>query len=242
MKRTYKENIYDKYFSHHTQKLYGEISLSRIEKSFPILSYYFDKHLPNKKDSKIVDLGCGMGDFIYWLTTKGYSNTLGIDISMELITKGRKLKITNLECKDIFSFLKDKANEFDLVIMRDVIEHFDKEETYELISNLYKALTQSGSVIIQTPNGQSPFVGKILFGDFTHYQAFTDSSINQLFSSIGFKNINIYEVGPVPKNLKGRIRLFTWVILKIIFKIGQIIATGDSSGYYSPNIIAIIKK
>lgn len=43
------------------------------------------KHLPNEKDTRILDLGCGMGHFLYFLKANGYNNYLGIDFCDENI-------------------------------------------------------------------------------------------------------------------------------------------------------------
>ena len=173
---------------------------------------------------------------------KGYKNTSGIDISKELIDIGHLIGIENIQCHDIFDYLTDNKTSFDTIIMRDILEHFDKDEAYKLITLLYNNLRDNGIVILQVPNGQSPFVGKILFGDFTHHSAFTESNIYQLFSSTGFSVINVFEVTPVPKNFKGAIRFVLWKLLRTYLKFIQIIATGDGDGYFSPNIIALIKK
>ncbi|MCZ7612755.1 MAG: hypothetical protein M5T52_04215 [Ignavibacteriaceae bacterium] len=110
-------------------------------------------------------------------------------------------------------------------------------------SNCFKnSLKENGALILQVPNGQSPFVGKILYGDFTHQNAFTESSLRQLIKSVEFNDIKVYESTPVPKNIISVIRLFIWKCVRIYLKFLQLIATGSGSGYFSPNIIAVIKK
>lgn len=239
--KDYKQKIYSSYYTSHTKHLYGEKSLEKINRQFPVYEYYFSKHLPTDKNVSIIDLGCGSGEFVYWLST-GYKNVEGIDLSKELIEIGSSLGIPNIHCKDIFDFLAANEKRIDVIIMRDVLEHFDKDRTYKLVSMIYNNLSENGSVILQVPNGQSPFVGKILYGDYTHHQAFTESSIHQLFKSAGFRQINIFEVTPVPKNVIGIMRLGMWKILRTLLKITQQIATGDSSGYFSQNLIAVITK
>lgn len=240
--KNYKENLYTKYYSNHTKVLYGAHNLSKLKEQFPVLQYYYGKYLPENFNTNILDLGCGSGDFIYWLIEKGFKNVKGIDISEENIQLGLNLGINNLECISIFDFLKKNLITYDLIILRDVLEHFEREETYQLINKLYGTLNNEGRIIIQTPNGQSPLVGKILYGDFTHNTAFTESSINQLFRSNGFTSIDVSEMTPVPKNLKGVIRFVFWKLAKGFFKLFQLIATGDSTGHFTPNIIAVIKK
>ncbi len=238
----YKQKIYSNYHTSHTKHLYGEVSIEKIKKHFLVYDYYYGKHLTTNKNDSIIELGCGYGDFVYWLQNKGYNNVKGIDYSVEQIKIGSSLGIPGLICDDIFNFLEDHSSTFDLIILRDVLEHFDRDETYKIIAELNNKLNKQGTIILQVPNGQSPFVGKILFGDFTHHSAFTESSLNQLFKSSGFSEIKVFETTPVPKDIKGHFRLLIWQIEKIYLKLLQLIATGDASGFFSPNIIAVIKK
>lgn len=240
--KNYKEKIYSNYYSHHKKNLYGETTVQKIIAQFPVYEYYFSKLLPVDKNISVIDLGCGSGDFVYWLNSKGFKDTIGIDISNELIDIGKSLGISNILCNDIFNYLENQKSKFDVMILRDVLEHFDKDETYKLVALLYNNLKNNGIVILQVPNGQSPFVGRIFYGDFTHHNAFTESSISQLFQSVGFSNIHVYEVVPVPKNIKGAIRFVLWKLLRTYLIILQIIAAGNGGGYFSPNIIAVIKK
>lgn len=240
--KDYKQKIYSSYYTSHTKQLYGEPSLEKIKKQFPVYEYYFGKHLPDDKNISIIDLGCGRGEFVYWLISNGYKNTIGIDVSTELIDIGKNLGIDNIFCDDILNYFHSNKVKFDVIILRDVLEHFEKAETYEMVKLLYENLRDNGIIVLQVPNGQSPFGGKIIYGDFTHHQAFTVSSIHQLFKSIGYSQINIFDVTPVPKNVIGIMRLGMWKILRTFLKITQLIGTGDGSGYFSQNLIAVITK
>ena len=240
--KDFKQKIYSSYYTSHTKQLYGETSIEKIKRQFPVYEYYFGKHLPINKNASVIDLGCGSGEFVHWLQNKGYKNTSGIDVSKELIEIGKGLGIQNVLCDDIFNYLEINNSKFDVMILRDVLEHFDKDEAYELVTLLYNNLSDKGIIILQVPNGQSPFVGKIFFGDFTHHSAFTESSISQLLTSVGFKQIKVFEVTPVPKNFKGLIRLWLWKCVRIYFQFLQGIATGYSEGFFSPNLIAVITK
>jgi 2-polyprenyl-3-methyl-5-hydroxy-6-metoxy-1,4-benzoquinol methylase len=242
MKEDFRKKIYARYHSVHTKGLYGEINSDQLKAKFPVLQYYFGDQLPENKDALIIDMGCGYGDLVYWLNQKGYKNTSGIDISAEMITKGNEIGIKNTYCDDIYNVLGSNSNKYDLIFMRDILEHFSKEEILNLTGLIYSSLRMNGKLIIQVPNGQSPFMGKIFYGDITHHTAFTSSSIRQVFTNAGFSKVAIREQGPVPKNFKGRIRKVLWDLEKKVFAVLQAIPSGDSSGYFTQNVIAIIQK
>jgi len=71
---------------------------------------------------KVLDLGCGDGLFLNTLKKKGFK-AMGLDISEEAIRKCRKKGLS----AEVFDFGKQKLNfkdnEFDYVVMLDILEH-----------------------------------------------------------------------------------------------------------------------
>jgi 2-polyprenyl-3-methyl-5-hydroxy-6-metoxy-1,4-benzoquinol methylase len=141
---TYKEKLYSTYVSTHTSHLYGEVSIEGIMRQFPVWRRYYGRFLPENKDAKIIDLGCGNGGLVYYLKSLGYKNSSGIDISPEQVKVAKNLGINDVECADIVSFLQDKNDTYDVIFARDVIEHFKKEEIIELLRLIFNSLKQGG--------------------------------------------------------------------------------------------------
>lgn len=238
----YREKIYKKYRSVHTIHLYGEENINDIKKRFSAWEYYFLKFLPLDKNVKILDLGCGNGGFVYWLQSIGYINASGVDISEEQVEKAKKLKIDNVFQGNVFNFLTDKKNEYDIIFARDLLEHFDKEEILNLLELIYKSLKNEGILIIQTPNAEGPFAGKYRYADFTHEISFTQSSIRQICLSIGFKNVDVYSQSPVIHGLKSFIRFILWKFIEFCLRIYLLSETGQRGGVLTQNLIAVVKK
>lgn len=84
MKVKEKEQIYDKYITTHFGTIH-EKEAGEFETYYKYFKKNYLKHLPESKESKILDIGCGMGHFLYFLEKEGYKNYLGIDISKENI-------------------------------------------------------------------------------------------------------------------------------------------------------------
>ena len=129
----YKKIIYDNYISNHNKSLYGETNISKIKAYFPVLNHYYGRHIPADKNARILDLGCGDGNSVYWLQQLGYKNTCGIDFSAEQIAKGKSMGIENLQNGDLLKYLSDNKTEFDVIMAKDVLEHFTKDEVFDLI-------------------------------------------------------------------------------------------------------------
>lgn len=242
MKYSYKNIIYEKYYSFHSKKLYGDISLDTISKQFKFWQYYFSEFLPINKNIKILDAGCGTGGFIYWLTKMGCENSIGIDISKELIDLGNSLNIKNIKHVDIIEHLKINKNTYDIIFCRDVLEHFTKNEIIEVFSLFNSALKDNGKIIIQVPNGYSPNYGRIFYSDFTHETLFSETLLIQIANATGFKFVRVKEVNPVPHGFVSSIRFILWKLLRMKFQFYQLIENGYTQGLFSQNIIAEIKK
>ena len=203
----YKDKFYARYITSHTENLYGETSLEKIEKQFPIWRTYFGKFLPKNKNIKILDLGCGNGSFIYWLNKKGFELTTGIDISEEQVNQAKELGIKNIFQGDAKKFLENRNEEYDLIFARDFLEHFSKEEILELTNLINNSLKDKGVFIAQTPNAENLLWGRLRHGDFTHDISFTQQSIKQLLKVSRFNKVSVF--------LKDR--LFT--VLNLLFVI-----------------------
>lgn len=238
----YREKLYSIYVSTHISRLYGESSIDGIKKQFPVWRRYYGRFLLQDKSASILDIGCGDGGFVYYLKNLGYENSSGIDISPEQVEIARNLGIKDVKCADILGFLRDKKDTYDVIFARDVIEHFTKEDIIELLEVVFNSLKPCGVVIIQTPNGESPFGGRYRYGDFTHEIAFTRSSLNQVLMMAGFEKVDFYPVGPVPKGIKSTVRFLFWKVIEWLLRFYMLVETGDSRGIFTQNIIAVAVK
>ncbi|MCB9307756.1 MAG: class I SAM-dependent methyltransferase [Lewinellaceae bacterium] len=238
----YRKSIYDGYITYHTNLLYGENTLVRIQKQFPIWRYYYGKLLPGNREASILDIGCGIGSFIWFLMQTGYNRAEGIDISEEQIAEGIAMGIESIQCADLRTFLENKPGQYDCIIARDVMEHFTKQEVFDILQLVHTSLKPGGCFIMQSPNGEGLFHTSIFYGDFTHEIAFTRSSLNQLCRSVGFNNVRCQPTGPVPKGLKSGMRWILWQLVVLNIRLLKMIETGSGSGIFTQNLIAIATK
>jgi predicted TPR repeat methyltransferase len=236
----YKKIIYDNYISTHNRNLYGENSLARIK--VPAIRHYYGRHMPEDKNSRILEIGCGDGYFVHHLQQLGYENTWGVDVSPEQIERGRELEINNLRCGDFIEFLSNNEEEFDVIVAKDVIEHFTKEEAFEILLLINKNLKKGGRFLMQVPNGQGFFYSSIFYGDYTHEMAYTESSISQVMLNTGFSSVQCFPTGPVPYGVKSGIRYVLWSWLVLRLKFWKMVETGSPKGIFTQNIIAVAEK
>lgn len=236
--RAYKEKLFKNYYSTHNAHLYGHLSLLQLKKRFPAWHYHYVPHLPKDRHAKILEVGCGDGSFVYFLNHLGYENVVGIDLSHEQILYGRNLGINNLFVENVSDYL-DGIEKYDLVIARDVIEHFDRQDAFDLLAKISGALSPAGRFIMQVPNGEGIFFSSIFFGDYTHEMAFTHASVRQLFLNTGFSEVSCYPTGPVPASFLGKLRFVLWNVRVLVHRFWKMVEMGQANGIFTSNLIAV---
>jgi SAM-dependent methyltransferase len=206
----YKAKIYEYYFTKRVGRT-APASLVELEKRKPFYNNVIKNHFPADRESSVVDLGCGYGAFLHFMQQSGYFNTSGIDTSAEMVAEAEKLGINNVHQGNVVEFLRHQPDEsIDVLTAIDLIEHFPKEELFDLVSQFQRVLKPGGRVITHQPNAEGVFGNAILYGDFTHEQAFTRVSIAQIFLRNGFTSISSFEDKPLRFSMKSRIRRLLW--------------------------------
>ena len=90
------------------------------------------KKLNITKDSRILDIGCGVGAYAEYFKEQGYRNYTGIELLPEVV---RKL---NLKFPDYYFIQKDIFKNkidgtYDLIIMMSVTQHIIKDEQFNFV-------------------------------------------------------------------------------------------------------------
>ncbi|MCD6443282.1 MAG: methyltransferase domain-containing protein [Thermotogae bacterium] len=118
--------------------------------------------LKPRKGERILDVGCGTGNYSIKLAKLGCV-VVGIDPSKDMINRALEKSI-KLHLKDV-SFKLGKAEElpfpdedFDAVVSVTAIEFFDEVE--KAVSEMFRVLKSGGRLVIGTINRESPW-GKL---------------------------------------------------------------------------------
>lgn len=210
----------------------------------PHLERLIAKYMPPDRDSRILDAGCGYGQFLHALRKMGYRQARGVETSEEQVEMARQLGLMDVRKGDLLQELRGAAGFYDAIIAFDVLEHFTKDEVLDVLSAAYAALKPGGKLILHVPNGEAIFAGKIFFGDFTHQVAFTAKSIRQVALYAGFTDIQCYEDKPVVHGPVSGMRAMLWWLVRTKFRILNMIETGDPGGslILSQNLLAVCRK
>jgi len=233
----YRARFYEKYVSTHASSLYGRRSLEDARRQFHFWEAYFGALLPKEKGARILDVGCGNGDLVYWLQSKGYANAAGVDLSKEQVQEAELLGIKNIRQGDMRETLRQAAGVYDAIVARDVLEHLTKEENVVFVDLVNSALTPQGVFIAQTVNAENVYWGRLRHGDFTHEVAFTAQSVSQLLRVGGFASIAVYPQRPVVHGLSSFVRAALWRLREYVHRANLLIEIGSVRGIFTQNII-----
>ncbi len=186
--------------------------------------------LPEKKEAAILDVACGSGQLLFFLKERGFTNLRGVDISPEQVAIATQVGVP-VEMQNAIAFLVRNEARFDLITAIDIIEHFSKEEVLPFLEACVGALKPGGRLILQTPNGSSPWVGTVRYGDFTHEVCFTPSLLRDLMALAGLKEIAARELGPVPWGLSlfSSVRYVLWQPCRALLLLMHLIETGSAT-------------
>jgi len=242
MATDYKDRFYSEYYATHIKDRKGKPGISEFASRSKTYKKQFGEFLPDSRDVRILDVGCGNGSVLWWLQRLGYVNSFGIDLNREQIQIGSALGVKNLEQGDWREFLKNNEGKYGVIFLRDILEHFNKSAAVALVEACHRALKDKGLLIVQVPNAESPFFGRVRYGDFTHELAFTASSLSQLLKICGFQRVLIRPIAPVISGVRSFMRFVLWAIISGVYKFVLFVESGTSRKYVTQNIFAVASK
>ena len=173
------------------------------------MCYYYHRllqgHLPKKRETKILDAGCGMGFAMSALQQWGYTNVEGFDTDKNQVALAKKASLSVWWAENAISFLQKKVGAVDLVLCLDVLEHVPKSGQLAFASAIRQTLSPGGRAIFSVPNANSALAARWRYNDWTHETSFTEHSIDFLLFNAGFAQIKV-----LPSEFSIRPR-FSWV-------------------------------
>jgi len=138
------EKIYSHKSGYQSNRARQDLSLDKERKRVKIIFDYFQSV---KSDGKILDVGCGNGQMLYWAKERGLKGA-GVELNKRTADRAKEYGF------EVYNgFLKDapfQKNSFDFVFLGEIIEHVN--EPRELIKESAKFLKTNGLIGITTPN------------------------------------------------------------------------------------------
>ncbi|MBU4538795.1 MAG: class I SAM-dependent methyltransferase [Weeksellaceae bacterium] len=109
-------------------------------------------------DSKVLELGCGVGIFTKLLAKKVTNGIIeAVDLSEKSIAVAQQelkhKKNIYFDVADVVKY-QPKNSDFEMITLMDVIEHIPLEHHEELFGNLAQIATEKTNILINIPNPQ----------------------------------------------------------------------------------------
>lgn len=156
----------------------------------PMFEGYIDEQInylveqKGMRDAKVIEIGCGKGDFLKRLVEKGNNSGIGFDPSYL-----GPLNLFSGKLRFMREFYNEKHmdEKADLIICRHVIEHIP--DPVAMLVSIRKALEPSKTVqvIFETPDVKWILRNGVIFDFFfEHCSYFSRQSIQQAFETAGF--------------------------------------------------------
>lgn len=180
--------------------------------------------------ARMLDVGCGAGDFMAAAQTFGYS-VEGIDISE---ASARICASRGLDCVAGDLLTHEFGHDFDVVVMWDVIAHL--RSPAEFIARVRELLSKDGFLLIKTPiigdvsieiASAFPRAAGTLLGAPSHTQYFNRESLAALFARSGYEPEWIKGSGARSRGSGGSLK--RRLARRLREAIGRI--SGDSNSY-----------
>lgn len=139
----------ENYLSHNEYKKGLFAKAYSIVKKFN-MKYKYEKACNGIRRGKILDIGCGVGDFLAKAKDEGWK-IKGIELDLDARNQAEKKLKTIILPPERISELED--NYYDVVTMWHVLEHVS--DLKEEISQLERLVKPGGRLVIAVPNHQS---------------------------------------------------------------------------------------
>ncbi len=242
-KNSWRDRLYASYVSSGQ----AQLSTARNEAIFasrkPYIERIISHYVSVAKDTPILDLGCGCGAFIHFLRRNGYLDVTGIDISQEQVDVAHQLRIDGVTQGDLLECLQQtKTDSVGVVLLMDILEHMTRAEAFPILDEVLRVMAPGGKCLIHVPNAEGIFGMRIRYGDITHEQSFTPSSVRQLLNTTGFQQITIYEEKPILHGWKSSARRLIWELGTVSYRLLLAAETGTRGCILSQNMLVIVRK
>ena len=177
------------------KKNYLAVNYDSKDKPFTKYPYLLTNHLASKyglqRGQKILDLGCGRGEFLAGFIKLGLHG-FGVDMSCE--AKGFCNDAEIKECDFENEKLPYEDESFDIVFSKSVLEHFYYPE--KVVHEIFRILKPGGTAITMVPDWELDCRG--FYADFTHRTPFSLLSLKKIFKMYGFAEVKTERLRQLP--------------------------------------------
>ncbi|MFP4155851.1 MAG: class I SAM-dependent methyltransferase [Halothiobacillaceae bacterium] len=176
------------FYSHYSEMAggVGHILRQQYEAYLPLL--------PDLPGHRLLDIGCGAGEFLGFCREHGRS-ALGIDSDPAEVARARAAGL-QARVGEAPDWLHATEERFAAITLFQVIEHLPPEQTRPLLEACLAALAPGGALLIETLNLRHPNALNGFYTDPTHTRPISDNYLSFLFQWYGLQDVQLLYTFP----------------------------------------------
>ena len=197
---------------------------------FEDLDQSYRSELPADKSTPILDIGCGHGRVLAFLSGRGYTDLRGVDRDEEVLKWAAANVTPNVELvSDLSGYLARHEGEYGLVILKDVLFYVPKAEVPALLRAVWKATAPGGRVLLETFNGAAWTGPYVAYKDPDILWIPTETLLRYYLEHAGFSEIVLRGRATTIRGLKSRIFAAAQALWRIGLRLAYLLERGVDS-------------
>lgn len=157
---------------------------------------------PFRGRARVVDIGCGRGEFLALLARERVS-AYGVDSDSSMVQTARAKGLDVVEDDGVAHLRSLSAGDVDGVFASQVAEHLTTDELVQLVDLAYRKLAPGGVLVMETPNPETLFIFSAFFyTDLTHVRPIHPEALRWACESAGFGDVQVIRSQPVPESAR----------------------------------------
>ncbi len=187
-------HILDAFYASFDEQFRGD--RSEIKERLKVYLPFVARLSAQDSDTRIIDVGCGRGEWLELLEEQGLAAT-GVDANSVLAQQcvARGLKVVE---EDLLAYLRDQPDaSIGVVSGFHIVEHLPIETLVKVLNETMRVLKCGGVLLLETPNPRNVLVGTCNFYfDPTHRNPIPSEVLKFLVESRGFADVAVLPLNP----------------------------------------------